>query len=188
MSEFNPVPSGHIYSRVSAYLISGLFVIVLFADLASAQRQVITEAGATLRIYTTEDGIPSNTANNAFITNNGFLWVNTSGGTVRISGNEIEDFGADIGISMMRFAYYDRSRDRLWFTDNESLIQFDGLDVTRYDAEDGFIPPGSARKDVFAIHADQNDVLWIGSYSAPLDVPQNGGLIKLEDGIQENPV
>jgi signal transduction histidine kinase len=162
-----------------------LIVLFLFISANTSlygQRVVTSEAGASMRVYSTEDGIPSNAPTNAFISNDGYLWLSTTGGTVRISGNEIEDFGAEHGIPLMRDIYYDRARDNIWFTDSETLIKFDGSNLTRYGPSDGFVLPGGVRKEARGIFADSQNRLWIGSFTPPMDVPHNGGLLLFEDG------
>ncbi len=123
-----------------------LFLIVFFSIPVQAQQTITTEAGATHRIYSPEDGIPSHSPTNAFITKDGYLWLSTTGETVRISGNKIEDFGAEYGLNMMQHIYYDRAGDIIWFTDSKTLASFDGSQVNVYSTEDGFDPPGGGRK------------------------------------------
>ncbi|MCC5940642.1 MAG: HAMP domain-containing histidine kinase [Balneolaceae bacterium] len=147
-----------------------------------AQRIVTTEAGATHRIYSPEDGIPSHMPTNAIVSNDGYLWISTTGGTVRMSGSEIEDFGVEYGLNMMQNIYYDRTRNVMWFSDSETLASFDGESITLYGIEDGFDPPGGGRKEARPVLADSEGRLWIGSYTMPLDSPQNGGLVLFENG------
>jgi signal transduction histidine kinase len=146
-----------------------------------SQRTIETQAGASLRLYSPEDGIPSNQPTNAFVADDGYLWISTTGGTVRISGNEIEDFGIEYGIPLMQYAYFDRRQNTIWYTDDRSLIRFDGSSVTRFDGTDGFTPPGGVRKEVRAMLADSRDRLWMGSYTIPFDTPHNGGLILFDN-------
>ena len=159
-----------------------LFLIVFFSIPVQAQQTITTEAGATHRIYSPEDGIPSHSPTNAFITKDGYLWLSTTGGTVRISGNKIEDFGAEYGLNMMQHIYYDRAGDIIWFTDSKTLASFDGSQVNVYSTEDGFDPPGGGRKQVSPMLTDSQGRLWIGSYTPPFDAPYNGGLMLFEDG------
>ncbi|TVR15823.1 MAG: hypothetical protein EA391_09795 [Balneolaceae bacterium] len=147
-----------------------------------AQRIVNTQAGATHRIYSPEDGIPSHMPTNAILSKDGYLWISTTAGTVRMSGSEIEDFGAEFGLNMMQNIYYDRTRNVMWFSDSETLARFDGEKITLFGIEDGFDPPGGGRKEARPVLADSEGRLWIGSYTLPLDSPQNGGLTLFEDG------
>gem|GEM_PF-6924349 len=167
--------------RIVLYTILFFLGITTIVHPLFSQRTIETQAGATLRLYSPEDGIPSNQPTNAFVTNDGYLWISTTGGTVRMSGNEIEDFGAEFGIPLMQQAYYDRKRNTIWFNDANSLIRFDGQNVRRFNASDGFLPPGGSRKDVVAQYADSDGRFWMGSYTPPLDSPRNGGLLLFED-------
>ncbi|TVQ64506.1 MAG: hypothetical protein EA360_12140, partial [Balneolaceae bacterium] len=168
--------------RKTLFCFAGFFLAITFINPSEAQRALITEAGATLRIYSPEDGIPSHSPTNAILSEDGYLWLSTTGGTVRISGNEIEDFGAEYGLNMMQNIYYDRTRDVMWFSDPVTLAGFDGQTVSVYGFEDGFDPPGGGRKEVRPVLADSEGRLWIGSYTMPLDSPQNGGLVLFENG------
>ena len=159
------------------------FSLTLFCSVSlHAQRVVTTEAGATHRVFSPEDGIPSHSPTNALISNDGYVWISTTGGTIRMSGNEIEDFGAEYGLPMMQNIYYDRNRDVMWFSDSRTLASFDGDAITIYGEEEGFDPPGGGRKEARPVLADSQGRLWIGSYTPPFDSPQNGGLMVFKNG------
>jgi signal transduction histidine kinase len=164
------------------FYVTGFILLISGLHSAEAQRTITTEAGATHRIYSPEDGIPSHSPTNAFVTRDGYIWMSTTGGTVRISGNEIEDFGTEYGLNMMQHIYYDRNGDIIWFTDSEVLASFDGNEVKLYGQDDGFNPPGGARRQVTPMLTDSQGRLWIGSYSPPFDSPYNGGLLMHQDG------
>ena len=163
-------------------LFSFFFFSIFTFPAAFAQQVYTTETGATHRMYSPEDGIPSHSPTNAIVSNDGYLWLSTTGGTIRMSGNEIEDFGAEYGINMMQHIYYDRDRNVMWFSDSATLASFDGNSVTLYGPEEGFDPPGLGRKEVMPVLSDSHGRLWVGSYTPPFDSPQNGGLIMLENG------
>lgn len=169
------------YTICAMYCILFLLCIITNIQPLYSQRTIETQAGASLRLFSPEDGIPSNQPTNAFVTNDGYLWISTTGGTVRMSGNEIEDFGTEFGIPLMQQAYYDRKRNTIWFNDANSLIRFDGENIRHFDASDGFIPPGGSRKHVVAKYEDSDGRFWMGSYTPPLDSPRNGGLLLFED-------
>ena len=170
-------------SKLLSRLFNLFFIAIFLNSLpVQAQRTITTEAGASHRMFSPEDGIPSNAPTNAFTTRDGYLWVSTTGGTVRISGNEIEDFGAEHSLHMMQNIYYDRSGDVIWFTDSETLASFDGEQVRLYGREDGFDAPGGGRRTVSPMLADSQGRLWIGSYTPPFDQPDNGGLLIMENG------
>jgi signal transduction histidine kinase len=147
-----------------------------------AQRTLTTQAGATIRAFSAEDGIPGANFSNAIVTEDGYIWLSTTSGIVRMSGSEIEDFGSEYGIPLMRQLHYDRKQNTLWFTDAETLIKYDHHEITRYDETDGFVMPGGARKEAIAMLNDSQNRLWIGSITPQLNTPYNGGLLLFENG------
>jgi signal transduction histidine kinase len=147
-----------------------------------AQRILTTEAGATIRAFSAEDGIPGANFSNAIVTEDGFIWLSTTSGIVRMSGSEIEDFGPEYGIPLMRQLHYDRKNNTLWFTDAETLIRYDHQQIVSYTAADGFVMPGGARKEAIAMLADSQNRLWIGSLTPPLATAHNGGLVLFGNG------
>jgi signal transduction histidine kinase len=161
-----------------------IFLLLAFIQpgYLKAQRTMTTQAGATIRAFSAEDGIPGANFSNAIITEDGYIWLSTTSGIVRMSGSEIEDFGSEYGIPLMRQLHYDRKQNTLWFTDAETLIKYDHQEITRYDATDGFVMPGGASKEAYAMLADSQGRLWIGSLTPPLTTRYNGGLVLFEDG------
>jgi signal transduction histidine kinase len=172
-------------SAVKFILQSLSFITILTATslILNAQHILTTEAGATIRAYSAEDGIPGSNFSNAIITKDGFIWLSTTSGIVRMSGNKIEDFGSEYGIPLMRQLHYDRKQNTLWFTDAETIIKYDHQEITRYDSTDGFVMPGGARKEAIAMLNDSQNRLWIGSLTPQLNTPNNGGLVLYENGV-----
>jgi signal transduction histidine kinase len=181
---FEKILSGRYVTSSACPKMWMLFIIMMIVapSQLKSQRILTTKAGATIRAFSAEDGIPGSNFSNAIVTEDGFTWLSTTSGIVRMSGNEIEDFGSEYGIPLMRQLYYDRDQNTLWFTDAETLIKYDHKKIVRYDATDGFVMPGGARKEAIAMFNDSQNRLWIGSITPQLNTPNNGGLLLFENG------
>src|SRR5439155_4002139 len=93
----------------------------------------------TIRVWQTEDGLPSNTISVILQTRDGYLWLGTFNGLVRFDGVRFVVFGEAEGLPNSRITcLYEDAKGTLWIgTEGGGLMRQGENGFTAYSTADG---------------------------------------------------
>jgi len=128
-------------------------------------------ANGRTELLTTADGLSSNGIRALHDDRNGNLWVATDYGVNRVLPNgSIESYAGRGGLgSDYARAVAERPDGRVWVATGAGLGEFDGKVFKLHSAPDNF--PSNR---LFAMHADDDGTLWVGT--------DGDGLVRLRNG------
>ncbi len=144
-------------------------------------------SGAGLSIYdgqsftnlTRKDGLAGNTVYSSLIDHNGDLWFGTTEGVSRYDGRKFTTLKGP-GLDGAIWVIYEDKEGALWFaTPRNGLIKYKNGTFRKFSRDDG-LPSES----VYAITADDQGTLWIGTEQGPMRF--DGDSFKLIPGGQED--
>jgi ligand-binding sensor domain-containing protein len=112
-----------------------------------------------VRIYATEEGLPSDVVNSILEDRQGSVWLATGGGLVRLDGSRMTTFTVRDGLPAERILSLAEDHDGgLWVgTNGGGLARLVAGRFTAYTAADGL--PGDV---IFGLHVDRHGRVWIG--------------------------
>jgi ligand-binding sensor domain-containing protein/signal transduction histidine kinase len=143
--------------------VSRLFLMLFLALLVAANACMAESTeNSTFRLWQTQDGLPENTVQSFAQTNDGFLWIGTTGGLVRFDGETFETFDQSNTPAFKESSVLCLlvSRDSsLWIgTEGGGLIRFHNGIFKRYS-----VPEGLHDAFVRSIFEDREGSLWVGT-------------------------
>lgn len=132
-----------------------------FTRAAMAQERSLAQY--SMRVYTTEQGLPQNEVRSMAQTPDGYLWFGTRDGVARFDGMKFTVFRQEttpgIGHNMFGAMLVDRA-GRLWVATGDGLSCFEHGQFRRYTERDGL--PANA---VHSLFEDRAGTLWIGTWN-----------------------
>ena len=125
-----------------------------------------------VRSWQTAEGLPQNTVNAILQTNDGFLWVGTSGGLARFDGVQFRKFGLLDGLRSLRISTLaEDQQGAVWIgTTGGGVSRWKDGRLSSFGAGEGFLPGA----DVVSMISDRDGSIWIGT---------SEGLVKWRQGI-----
>jgi len=118
------------------------------------------------RLYTTQDGLPSDRVNLLFCDREGALWIATPGGIARFVNGKIEAFKPGEGFSGNLVLAIAQDREgNLWFgTESAGVSILRDRKFTTYTAEDGI-----SDDHILSVTQDHAGTVWLGTSGGGLD-------------------
>jgi ligand-binding sensor domain-containing protein/two-component sensor histidine kinase len=120
---------------------------------------LIQLTGDTLKQFTTDNGLPSNTVIKTMQTDDAAIWIATYGGVVKMSKDTLQVFGLDQGIPNV--GVMDMILDNkgiLWISTFGGIAWFDGTQFVDITYKNGL--PGRV---CYFIEQDKEGIYWIGT-------------------------
>ncbi|MEN8249244.1 MAG: two-component regulator propeller domain-containing protein [Bacteroidota bacterium] len=115
-----------------------------------------------IRVWNTDDGLPSNNLRSLFQDSKGYFWIPTFNGLVRFDGHSFDIYTSDDlpGLETNGFGVVAEDKDGyLYFgTLTSGLFQYDGAKFTQLKSKDQF------SNSITALFVDSDDKVWIGTY------------------------
>ena len=143
-------------------LVASLAGLALFLDQASGSDFDLAETAGTIRIWHTQDGLPSDSVTAIVQTRDGFLWLGTSAGLVWFDGVKFTRLNLTASTSddpVYVTALCEDSDGDLWIgTQQNGLFQFAQGRLRCYTGQ-----PGLLDDHVTSLAADNRGQVWIGS-------------------------
>ncbi len=121
------------------------------------------------QVYTEEDGLADDFVRAIYEDRSGNLWLSTTRGLSRFKDGAFTSYAGPDGRPIHTNTLSDDSQGGLWFSDGNRLCRLDGNRFTTWTDRDGL-----ADSNIFALHYDHSDTLWVATYG--------GGLGRLRDG------
>jgi len=123
----------------------------------------VNHDGKKFKIYTTEDGLASNTVNWIIKDNTGNLWFATNNGVSRYDGKQFENFGVEHGLVHNEVDSINvDSNENLWFITLYGITRYDGNTFQAFTTADGLSsnPVWSWTDNSKCIFEDSSGNLW----------------------------
>ena len=141
----------------------------------------------SLRIYTTEQGLPQNDVRSIAQTSDGYLWFGTRDGLARFDGVRFTVFRREttpeIGHDMFGPMLVDHL-GRLWIATGDGLSCYDHGAFRRYTEKDGL-----PYKAIYSLLEDHAGVLWIGTWYGLARFDGRGfRVLTQRDGLPSNSI
>jgi ligand-binding sensor domain-containing protein/signal transduction histidine kinase len=137
-------------------------LMVAVIALAFAWQAETSANGYSRRVWQTQHGLPQDTINALVQSNDGYLWIGTSGGLTRFDGFQFSVFNRENTPALREESVYSLycTRDgTLWIgTEGGGLVRYRAGVFQRFGASEG-LTNGFVR----AIHEDGRGRLWVGT-------------------------
>jgi ligand-binding sensor domain-containing protein/signal transduction histidine kinase len=146
---------GHELSQFCALIVA----VILLATVSHSQTK---DDRYSRRVWQTQDGLPQDTINALVQTNDGYLWIGTSGGLARFDGYRFTIFDSENAPALREESVYSLhcARDgTLWIgTEGGGLVRYRSGSFRRFSSGEG-LTNGFVR----VIYEDRRANLWIGT-------------------------
>ncbi len=108
-----------------------LFLIISVTELFSQSLSVLQ--------FTSDDGLPQNTAESIILDRKGVMWIATEDGVVAYDGVKFKTISTADGLIHTHVkVIFEDSKYNLWFGTTEGLSKYNGKTFTNYSYENGF--------------------------------------------------
>ena len=128
------------------------------------------------RVWTKDDGLPSNTVSTIHQTQDGYLWIGMDSAVARFDGSKFTVFNQDnspISPHWSTTVMAEQNDGGLWIGLGYGLLLYKNGSFTRFTNQDGLWDD-----DVRALHVGRSGKVWIGSMEGA-SVYENGTLRRL---------
>ena len=158
---------------------AGMFMVLLFgfASRALALDPSKPASSYLRRVFTIEDGLPTNTVNVVLQTRNGFLWIGGPNALTRFDGRhcQVVEFPPQTVTHGIGHALAEAPDGALWAGTQEGLLRIPSTVLDQFGPMTSriyHVGPGLADA-VLALHFSRDGVLWVGTAQ---------GLYRFENG------
>jgi ligand-binding sensor domain-containing protein/class 3 adenylate cyclase len=115
--------------------------------------------GESIRFYSSEDGLPSNTVSGAYCDRTGSVWFLTDRGVSHFDGTTWISFTTEQGLAGNQVRKMLKGKDgSLWFVALGGISRFNGTTFSKLTREDGLLHPS-----INDARIDQQDNLWVAT-------------------------
>lgn len=137
-----------------------LLILLLASILSTAQSDISQLNKYSIKVYTTDEGLPSNNLVQVHQDNKGYIWISSFNGLTRFDGNTFDVYDSDLIPQLKSNGFRTISEDsegNLFFgTLTSGLLKYDGseFELTKID--------GDFSGSVTVSFTDSNGRLWVG--------------------------